>query len=140
MTDSELTLVAKLNQQLQIDEGARLRMSVEQIEARLRGWLAERYRVFIGRHDGEVVGYLICIEEDDPCPPGRRMMYIRQLFVTRDARRQGFGRAIVERFIVERVPEGMPVEMDVLTNNTNGRAFWEAVGFVPRLTRMRRER
>lgn len=139
ITDGDIPLVAAMNQQLQIDERARRRMTVAKIEDRLRSWLAGCYRALLARRGGEVVGYLIYIEEPDPCVVDGRQAYIRQLYVRSEHRREGVGRAMVERFIAEHVSAGTPVEMDVLAHNDTGRAFWEAIGFAPRMTRMRRE-
>ncbi|MEM0913821.1 MAG: GNAT family N-acetyltransferase [Planctomycetota bacterium] len=130
-----------MNQRLQIDERAQRRMSVEAIVNRLESWLRhDGYRAFVADRGPEspLLGYLLCVEQDDPCVDSGRLLYIRQLYVEPSSRRQGVATAMINRLIADHIPPSMPLEMDVLTSNPAGQAFWHAIGFTDRYTRMRR--
>ena len=53
-TQSDCALLAELNHQLIRDEGHRNAMTVPELEARLRTWLASEYRAVIFEEHGEV--------------------------------------------------------------------------------------
>lgn len=133
--------VCRLNQKLKDDEGARARLPWEDLVARLRGWLRdEGYEAVLFERGGDPVAYIIFRREPDPCVSGGEMIYIRQFYVEREFRLRGIGRSAIVKWRAEFVPDGMHIEMDVLETNPGGRAFWEAIGFRPRMTRMRMER
>jgi GNAT superfamily N-acetyltransferase len=115
-------LLAELNHQLIRDEGHRNRMSVAELEQRMRDWLATEYAAILFEDGGETVAYGLYREE-----PGG--IYLRQLFVTRDRRRQGIGRKAMEVLRSEIWPKDKRLTVDVLSGNTAGVAFWRAVGY-----------
>src|SRR5260221_4979625 len=82
-------LLAKLNHELIRDEGHRNPMTVPELEQRMRGWLSGGYRAVVYEDSDEVVAYALFREQQDE-------IYLRQLFVIRDRRRQGIGRQAVE--------------------------------------------
>src|SRR6188474_3079964 len=82
-------LLAELNRQLIQDEGHRSRMTVAELESRMRGWLAGDYRAVIGEVDGEVATYALFSEQPDE-------VYLRQLFVVGLRRRQGIGHLLID--------------------------------------------
>src|SRR2546422_11143363 len=82
-------LLAGLNHQLIQDERHRNRMTVPELEQRMRDWLAGEYRAVIYEDGGEVVAYALFRERPEE-------VYLRQLFVVRHRRRKGLGRHEVE--------------------------------------------
>src|SRR2546426_12113259 len=88
-TTDDCALLAELNRQLIQDEGHRNRMTVPELEHRMRGWLSGEYRAVIYQEGGEVVGYGLFREQPEE-------IYLRQLFVVRHRRRQGLGRRAVQ--------------------------------------------
>ena len=138
--DDDVDLLCRLNQQLKDDERARVRLPWDQLVARLRGWLdQDGYEAVLFELAGEAVAYAIYRREPDPCVVDGELVYLRQFFVARDHRRQELGRQAFAMWKRVCVPEGLPIELDVLERNPGGRAFWEAVGLSPRMTRMRQE-
>lgn len=122
-TTADVPLVAKLNQQLQIDQASRIQMELTELEPRTARWLAdEGYEAVLFERDGETAGYALYRQEEDH-------FYLKQFYVCRHCRRQGVGRAAIE-WLAENVWRETPtVYLDVLVTNAAGIAFWRAVGF-----------
>ena len=132
MQPSELRRVAQMNRRLQEDEKSKL-MTVDQIEARLQGWVAsDVYRALLFESNSEVVGYLL----HAPKPDENGAIYVRQFFVEREHRRRGFGRVAFGLFR-EKYKEVGPIELDVFITNAAGHGFWGSMGFKTRYHRMR---
>ncbi|HYV31695.1 MAG TPA: GNAT family N-acetyltransferase [Candidatus Binatia bacterium] len=121
-TLDDCALLAQLNHQLIQDEGHRNRMTVPELEHRMRGWLSGEYRAVIYEEGGEVVGYGLFREQPEE-------IYLRQLFVVRHRRRQGLGRRAVELLRSDVWPRSKRLTVDVLVGNTTAVAFWRAVGY-----------
>jgi ribosomal protein S18 acetylase RimI-like enzyme len=122
-TLNDCALLAGLNQQLLHDENHRNKnMSVAELEQRLRGWLAGEYAAVIFEQDGEVVAYVLYREQPSE-------IYLRQLFVARNRRRQGIGRQAVEILRAKIWPRNKRLTVDVLVQNTAAIAFWRAMGY-----------
>lgn len=115
-------LLAELNQQLIQDEGHRNRMSVEDLEQRMRQWLAGAYRAVLFKSNQEVAAYALFRELDD-------QIHLRQLFVARGQRRQGIGRRAMEILRKELWPATKRLTVDVLVANRSAVAFWRSVGY-----------
>jgi ribosomal protein S18 acetylase RimI-like enzyme len=119
----DCSLLAEMNRQLLQDESHRNRfMTLPQLEERMRSFLSEEYRAVIFEEDKAVVAYALYREEPD-------QIYLRQLFVSRDRRRRGFGRRAVEILRSEIWPKEKRLTVDVLLHNTSAIAFWRAVGY-----------
>src|SRR5438445_7643752 len=88
-TLADCPLLADLNHQLIRDERHRNRMTVAELEQRMRGWLAGEYRAVIYEEGGETVAYALFREQPEE-------IYLRHLFVVRHRRSQGLGRRAVE--------------------------------------------
>jgi len=121
-TSDDCGLLAELNHQLIRDEGHRNRMSVAELEQRMREWLATEYTAILFEDGGEVVAYGLYREEDDE-------IYLRQLFVARNRRRQGIGRGAMEILRSKIWPKEKRLTVEVLAGNTAAVAFWRAVGY-----------
>ena len=119
---ADCPLLAGLNHQLIRDEGHRNRMTVPELEQRMRGWLSGEYRAVIFEDGGEVVGYALFREQAEE-------IYLRQLFIVRHRRRLGLGRRALEILRSQVWPKDKRLTVDVLVSNQNAVAFWRAVGY-----------
>lgn len=122
-TASDVSLVAALNQLLQVDEAHPRQMELSEIESRTSRWLQfDGYEAILFEDAGETAGYALYRREEDH-------FYLKQFFVCRQFRRQSVGRRAID-WLMENVWHNAPaVYLDVLTNNSAGIAFWHAVGF-----------
>jgi ribosomal protein S18 acetylase RimI-like enzyme len=111
-----------MNQELIRDEGHRNRMTLDELEQRMNGWLASDYRAVIFERDGEATGYVLFRNETD-------YIYLRQFYVRPEFRRQGIGRAAMEWLAANAWNQSARIRIEVLTGNTGGIAFWRALGF-----------
>ena len=73
-TTDDCALLAELNHQLIQDEGHRNRMTVPELEQRMKGWLSGEYRAVLFKEGNEVVAYALFREQPEE-------IYLRQLFV-----------------------------------------------------------
>ena len=121
-TLEDCAVIAELNHQLIRDEGHRNRMTVAELEQRMRGWLAGEYRAVLFEDAGEVVAYTLFREQSEE-------IYLRQLFVVRHRRKQGIGRRAVEMLRSQVWPRSKRLTVDVLVGNEGGVAFWRQLGF-----------
>ena len=119
---SDVPLLASMNQRLIRDEGHRNPMSIDQLEQRMRGWLQGEYEAVVISQDDADVGYALFRREAD-------FIYLRQLFVEHDNRRQGIARAAVDHLITHAWHGMQRVRIEVLCGNADGIAFWKSLGF-----------
>ncbi|HTJ00448.1 MAG TPA: GNAT family N-acetyltransferase [Dongiaceae bacterium] len=115
-------LLAELNHQLIRDEGHRNRMTVPELESRMRNWLATDYRAIIFQEGPGVVAYALYRESTEE-------IYLRQFFVVRPRRRLGLGRAALQLLRTEIWPRNKRATVDVLAANPAATAFWRALGY-----------
>ncbi len=120
-TLADCAVLAELNHQLIRDEGHRNRMTVPELEERMRGWLASEYQAVLFEEAGEVVAYGLYHEQAEE-------IHLRHLFVARNRRRQGLGRRAMELLRSNVWPQNKRLTVNVLVNNTAGVAFWRSVG------------
>ncbi len=121
-TLNDCALLAELNHQLIRDEGHRNRMTVPELKQRMANWLASEYSAAIFEDNGEVIAYALYHEEPEK-------IYLRQLFVARNRRRQGIGRQALELLRTRIWPKNKRLTVEVLIHNTAAIAFWRAVGY-----------
>jgi len=121
-TLGDCPVLAELNHRLIRDEGHRNAMTVPELEQRMRGWLTGEYRAVIFEDGDEIVAYALYREQPEE-------IYLRQLFVVRNRRRQGLGRRAVEILRSEIWPKTKRLTVDVLVTNKTAIAFWRAVGY-----------
>ena len=119
---NDCAVLAELNHQLIRDEGHRNPMTIPQLEQRMKNWLASNYTAMIFEDDGAVVAYALYCEQPEE-------IYLRQLFVVRNRRRQGIGRQAVEMLRLQIWPKDKRLTVGVLVQNTAAVAFWHAVGY-----------
>jgi GNAT superfamily N-acetyltransferase len=121
-TLDDCPLLAQLNHQLIQDEGHRNPMTAPELEHRLRGWLQSEYTAILFEHDAQTVAYALYREQP-------REIYLRQLFVARNRRRQGIGRRAIEILRTQIWPATKRLTVDVLAHNSPAVAFWRSVGY-----------
>jgi predicted acetyltransferase len=121
-TLNDCALLAELNHQLICDEGHRNKMTVSELEQRMKGWLVSEYAAMIFENAGEVVAYALYREQ-----PAE--IYLRQLFVLRNQRRKGIGKEAVEILRSKIWPKNKRLTVEVLVKNEKAVAFWRAVGY-----------
>lgn len=115
-------LLAPLNAQLIRDEGHRNAMTVPQLAERMANWLRNEYEAVVFEDAGQVVGYALYRHDAD-------YVYLRQLFVRLESRRQGIGRQAIAWLWQNAWAEVPRLRIDVLVGNTGAQAFWRSVGF-----------
>jgi predicted acetyltransferase len=121
-TFDDCALLAELNHQLIHDEGHRNKMKVAELERRMKSWLASEYAAVLFEIDGAVVAYAVYAEQPEK-------IYLRQLFVVRDRRRQGIGRQAMEILRAKIWPKDKRLTVEVLVCNPAAAAFWRAMGY-----------
>jgi predicted acetyltransferase len=122
-----------MNQQLIEDEDHRNRMSLHELEARMRLLLDGDYLATLFEWDGQIVAYGLWRDEPD-------WVYLRQFFVVRDFRRRGIGTQAIRVLIDEVWPAAKRIRVNVLIGNRPALEFWRAVGFVDYLITLEMER
>jgi GNAT superfamily N-acetyltransferase len=123
--------LARMNRMLIEDERAENDMTIPQLEARMRGFLAGDYRAFFFESGGERVGYALVNPSASP-------VYLRQFFICRERRRGGLGRGAFHALLAHLDVE--TIDIDVYVWNEAGRAFWQSLGFQARAISMRYRR
>lgn len=127
-TLADCALLGQLNRQLISAEHSDNLMDEHQLSVRMAGFLADGYRAWLFVQADAVIGYALVHMRSDP-------PYIRQFLVVATHRRQGRGRHAFAA--LHQVLGGGVVDLDVLVWNESGAAFWQALGFRPRFTRLR---
>lgn len=119
---ADADLLAPLNLALIRAEGHRNPMSIPQLAQRMAGWLQGEYEAVIFEEDGKPLGYALYRREPD-------YVYLRQLYVVAERRRQGIGRDALQWLWENRWTGASRLRIEVLVGNTAARKFWQAVGF-----------
>ncbi|HEV2735325.1 MAG TPA: GNAT family N-acetyltransferase [Longimicrobiaceae bacterium] len=131
-SESDAPFLADINRQLIEDEWDGGGMSLEQLEARMRRWLANGdYQALLFLEGGATVAYsLVGVDEDSA--------HIRHFFVLREHRGTGVGRRALDTLLREVVPPTARVTLDVLASNRAGHRFWRSAGFTDYAVQMER--
>lgn len=116
----DLPLLAKWNRHLIEDEGSDNPMSVPDLEKRMDDFLNNGYAAYLFWEGEKPVGYALIDLTKTP-------YYLRQFFIARDSRRKRFGQAAFALLLRELNCD--TVDIDVLTGNEKGLAFWRSLGF-----------
>ena len=115
-------MLAELNRQLILDERHRNKMTIPELEQRMKDWLLSEYAAIVFEDGPSVVAYALFREQPDE-------IYLRQLFVARNRRRQGIGRKAIEILRSRIWPKNKRLTVEVLFQNAAAVAFWRAVGY-----------
>jgi GNAT superfamily N-acetyltransferase len=115
-------LLASLNQRLIRDEGHRNAMDLRQLTGRMAEWLQGEYQAVLFEDGEDKIGYALFRREPE-------FIYLRQLFVVAERRRQGVAREAL-RWLWRNAWAAAPrLRIEVLVGNVAARAFWHSVGF-----------
>ncbi len=114
--------LAQMNLQLIADEGHRNPMGMQQLTERMTGWLKGEYQAVLFEEDNSPVGYALFRHEPE-------YVYLRQLFVAPERRRQGIARSALSWLWENAWQPASRLRIDVLVGNTAGQAFWHSAGF-----------
>src|SRR3954454_15814125 len=121
-TATDIPELAVLNAALIRDEGHRSKMTVAELEARMRKFFSEGHVAVMFGDGGRTVGYALYRNDDDG-------VYLRQFFIVEHARRNGSGREAVQWLCQNVWQDTERVILQVLLHNQRGIDFWRAVGF-----------
>ena len=121
-TQKDVSLLAKMNQQLIRDEGHRNKMTLLQLEQRMSDFLRTKYTAVIVSSGNNDIGYALYREELE-------WIYLRQIFVKSEMRRKGVGRKIIGWLKKNLWKDCQRIRIEVLVGNLEGISFWHAVGF-----------
>jgi ribosomal protein S18 acetylase RimI-like enzyme len=120
-TADDAPALGRLNHQLIRDEGHANPMNEGELVERMRGWLVDDgYEALVGYDGDDAVAYVLWRDQADG-------VYLRQIFVQRDYRRQGTARHLMLS-VFERWPAKRLV-VDVLAGNARALAFWRRMGY-----------
>jgi ribosomal protein S18 acetylase RimI-like enzyme len=114
-------ILGKLNKKLIGDEGHSNPMKDDDLIDRMYNFLTNNYSAYFILTDSRVAGY--CLFRDDI-----DYIYIRQLFVEKDKRNQGLGKACV-RWLKDTHWTDRKIRIEVLSGNLDGIEFWRRIGF-----------
>ncbi len=115
-TPDDCPELAAMNRQLIDETGQGNRMTVQELEARMRGWLERgTYTGYIFRLEGDTIGYALADMNE---------MYVRHFFIRREHRRKGYGRGAVALLFEALGTE--EIGLSCLTKNEAGQAFWQS--------------
>ncbi|MDR1693552.1 MAG: GNAT family N-acetyltransferase [Oscillospiraceae bacterium] len=119
-TTADCAELARLNKQLLEDEGNEKPVTIEGLYLRMEDFLAGEYQAVFFEQEKEVVGYALVRMTSSP-------LYLRQFFICRAHRRQGYGREAFGRLL--EYLDTDEVDIEVLMANAVGLAFWQSLGF-----------
>ncbi len=119
--ERDLDLLVEWNHQLIRDSGHRNPMTVPELKNRMEGWLTGEYKAVLFSLANETVAYALYRETAEE-------LYLRQLFVRRDRRRTGVGRAAMKILMTKIWPKKR-LTVEVLCKNTTTIAFYRSLGY-----------
>src|SRR5262245_61905160 len=119
---ADVPVLAVMNHQLIQDEGHRNRMTVPELEQRMKEWLEEEYSAIVFEKSNTIVAYALFRPDGDS-------VYVRQFFVKREHRRRGVGREAMRILVNDVLRDSQRLTLDVLVGNRVAREFWQATGF-----------
>ncbi len=120
----DLTILAMMYRQLRTDAKYRSSLSLEKLQHKMSNFISkDGWTASLFYDEGQVIGYCLWQEKSDA-------VYIRQFWIMRSQRRQGYGRKFFTSLQAEQWDKKR-LKLEVLYPNTRGESFWHAVGFVP---------
>ena len=114
--------LAEMNYRLIRDEGHRNPMNKAQLTRRMKNWLRGEYQACLFEENGKIIGYCLYRKEAG-------FIYIRQFFIDRVFRKQGWGREAFKLLLKGFWKKTRILRLDVLVGNKTGIGFWKSTGF-----------
>ena len=124
----DISSLALLNKHLIEDEGSDNSMNVEELAARMRGFLNSDYNAYYIMEDETTIGYALIKHTSTP-------LYLRQFYIDRDYRRKHYGKQAF-CMLLDHL-NTTEIDVDVLPNNETGLKFWKSLGFKAQYISMR---
>lgn len=120
--------LAELNKQLIEDEKSDNKMSLCELQDRMKSFLETDYTAYFFMEDNSIIGYALVNTRAEP-------LYLRQFFIARNFRRNHKGRRAFELLLDELKTD--KIDLEVLSWNEAGLKFWQSCGFAERSRYMR---
>mgnify|MGYP000094324737 CR=1 FL=1 len=127
-TDDDLDSLALMNKHLIEDSQHDNKMTVEQLKERMRSFMRGTYKAYLLMDAEKIRGYALVDHSTEP-------LYLKQFFIGRDSRQNGYGRRYFEELL--QLLNTETLDLEVLYWNHDGYEFWKAMGFVERSIYMR---
>jgi ribosomal protein S18 acetylase RimI-like enzyme len=125
-TLDDVPILAKMNRRLTEDEQHRNQFkSDEWFKERMESFLKGEYEAIIFEKDGKALAYALYRDH----PEHDDTIYLRQIFVDRFFRRQGFGRKAMKILMKEVWPREKRLTVEVLSSNEAAFLFYKSVGY-----------
>lgn len=119
-TMEDVTKLALLNKQLIEDEKSDNVMNISELERRMKGFLETDYSAYFFIENSQVIGYALIRNTSKPT-------YLRQFLIDRDYRKHHYGTQAFQMLL--RYLDIKEIDLEVLSWNKNGLAFWKHCGF-----------
>ncbi|MBQ4497818.1 MAG: GNAT family N-acetyltransferase [Spirochaetaceae bacterium] len=120
--------LAELNKHLIKDEKSDNKMSLCELQDRMKSFLETDYTAYLFMEDNRIIGYALVNTRAEP-------LYLRQFFIARNFRRNHKGRRAFELLLDELKTD--KIDLEVLSWNEAGLKFWQSCGFAERSRYMR---
>jgi predicted acetyltransferase len=120
--------LAELNKHLIEDEKSDNKMSLCELQDRMKSFLETDYCAYFFMEDNSIIGYALVNTRAEP-------LYLRQFFIARNFRRNHKGRRAFELLLDELKTD--KIDLEVLSWNEAGLKFWQSCGFAERSRYMR---
>lgn len=124
----DVKTLALMNKCLIEDERSSNPMNLSELEARMQGFLEGDYDAYYFKEEETTVGYALVDRTATP-------LYLRQFYIDRKQRRKHYGKSAF-RALLEYLGTDC-IDIDVLSWNEAGVAFWKSLGFAERYVGMR---
>lgn len=123
-SQDDLSILAMMYKQLRIDAKYSENLSLALLQEKMNGFInKDDWTASLFFHEGQVIGYCLWQERSDA-------VYIRQFWIMRSQRRQGYGREYFIKLQKE-IWSNKRLKLEVLYHNKRGESFWHAMGFTP---------
>lgn len=130
--DIDIPILARMNLELNEDEGAATPATIAELETRLTRMLEYGFVAVLFESQSEPVGYALY-------RIAPQFVDLRHFFVARSERGNGYGTEAFRQLLSQEWGNAASVQVDVSEENKVGRAFWSSLGFEPRLVRLELE-
>jgi ribosomal protein S18 acetylase RimI-like enzyme len=122
----DISILAGMNLRLTEDENHRNRYKSDQwFKDRMKQFIEGDYKAVLFEKEGKVVAYALYRNHPDHADT----IYLRQIFIERDSRRQGIGREVMNILMTEIWPKEKRLTVEVLSHNEIARKFFQAIGY-----------
>jgi predicted acetyltransferase len=134
---NDLELLANMNKYLIEDENSPNPMTYQELKSRMMNWLRTDWNIDLLLFGDEVVGYALYQFRTNAYFPEQKEVYIRQYFIMRGHRSEGYGQEGIKMLFESRFKDVETIMIDVLEENPRGMNFWRKSGFIPYSTTMK---